>query len=474
MPRREFTDAKGRHLIEEYGWLGSPTDKRRRFVRRVTWKRTDHKDLSVVTDLTNRQPGQDAAAPESILAADLIDLYLIRWQIETVFQDVTVVFGLRKLIGSTPEATAFQAAFCMVVYNAIMVVKSYLAAVQPKPMSVDDVSNTMLFTSIRKELTTIAVLVPAASLAELVVPPKTAKAARNVSARTLDRFVGEGLEESTQQESATLHRQAKRLGSPYVGLSRIAETSTRPKGRRRSRISCAQRRPRPPAPSTTSTESPTISHVHPIRWLTMNKHIPWRRWIFVAVLVLGAGRAAGQEATKNTKFPQQIMLIRHAEKTGKKGDAQLSETGTERAKMLPQLFTKSDKAPAPFPTPDFLFAAHDSQDSERPRVTVLPLATHLKMPIDDNYYSSIKPGKKGAADLRDELFKSPKYAGKTILISWRHSKLPDLAKTLKADTAPTTWGDDVYDRVWQITYDDLGKATFVDRPQRLMPKDSAK
>jgi hypothetical protein len=180
-PVRRFTDAKGRPLIEEYGWLGSPTDKRRTFVRRVTWKRKDHKDLSVVTDLTNRSPGQDGQdpdAPESIPAADLIDLYLTRWKIETVFQDVTTIFGLRKLIGSTPEATAFQAAFCMVVYNAIMVVKSYIAAVQPKPMPVDDVSNKMLFTSIHKQLTAMAELVPAAALAELVTPPPTADLAR--------------------------------------------------------------------------------------------------------------------------------------------------------------------------------------------------------------------------------------------------------------------------------------------------------
>lgn len=177
-PARSCKDAKGRQLIEEYGWLGSPADKRRAFVRRVTWKRSDHKDLSVVTDLTNRSPSQDAAAPEPIPASDLIDLYLTRWKIETVFQDVTVVFGLRKLIGSTPEATAFQAAFCMVVYNAIMVVKSYIAAVQPEPLSVDDVSNQMLFTSIVKQLTAISELVPAASLAELIAPPPTAEAAR--------------------------------------------------------------------------------------------------------------------------------------------------------------------------------------------------------------------------------------------------------------------------------------------------------
>jgi hypothetical protein len=177
-PARAFTDAKGRQLIEEYGWLGSPADKRRAFVRRITWQRNDHKDLSVVTDLTNRSPGQEADAPEPIAAADLIDLYLTRWKIETVFQEVTTIFGLRKLIGSTPEATAFQAAFCMVVYNAIMVVKSYVAAVQPKPMAVDDVSNKMLFISIHKQLTALAELVPAVSLAELVTPPHTAEAAR--------------------------------------------------------------------------------------------------------------------------------------------------------------------------------------------------------------------------------------------------------------------------------------------------------
>jgi hypothetical protein len=173
LPRREFTDAKKRPLVEEYGWLGAPKDPRRVFVRRITWKRTDHKDLTIVTDLTNRAPAQACAAREPIAAADLIDLYLTRWKIETVFQDVTVVFGLRKLIGSTPEATAFQAAFCMVVYNAIMVVKSYVAAVQPEPMSVDDVSNTMLFNSIVKQLTAVSELVPAASLAELIVPQPT-------------------------------------------------------------------------------------------------------------------------------------------------------------------------------------------------------------------------------------------------------------------------------------------------------------
>jgi len=167
-PATEFTDRKGRRLIEEHGWLGGPQDKRRCYVRRITWKRTDHKDLIVVTDLHNERAG---SVP--IPAADLIDLYLIRWRIETVFQEVTTVFGLKKLIGSTAEATAFQAVFCMVVYNIIQVVRAYIATTQTKPLPVDDVSSTMLFDSIRKELSALTVLVPPLALAEAIKPLRT-------------------------------------------------------------------------------------------------------------------------------------------------------------------------------------------------------------------------------------------------------------------------------------------------------------
>lgn len=178
-PKVEFRDSQGRLLIEEYGWLGSPQDKRRCYVRRVTWKRTHHKDMSVVTDLTNRQPSDLPNAtdePEPISAEALIDLYRLRWRIETVFQEVTTVFGLKKLIGSTAEATAFQAALCMVLYNAIQVVRSYLATNQSLP--VDDVSNAMLFDSIRRELIAVTLVVPHRSLAAAITAPPTPEAMR--------------------------------------------------------------------------------------------------------------------------------------------------------------------------------------------------------------------------------------------------------------------------------------------------------
>ena len=162
-PQTEFTDAKGRLLIEEHGWLGAAEDPRRRYVRRITWKRSDHKDLSVVTDLLSAD----------IPAGALIDVYLIRWRIETVFQDVTTVFGLKKLIGSTAEATAFQAAVCMVVYN-VQLARAYIATTQPEPLPVDDVSSTMLFESLRKELSAVTALIPPVRLAAVIEPLPTA------------------------------------------------------------------------------------------------------------------------------------------------------------------------------------------------------------------------------------------------------------------------------------------------------------
>jgi hypothetical protein len=172
-----FTDAKGRRLIEEHGWLGATDDPRRCYVRRITWLRTDHKDLLIVTDLLNVT--SNSGDPASIPAADLMDVYLIRWRIETVFQEVTTVFGLKKLIGSTAEATAFQVAFCMVIYNIIQVIRGYVAQAQPQPLSVDDISNAMLFESIRRELISVFTVIPPVKLASAVRQLATAEEMRS-------------------------------------------------------------------------------------------------------------------------------------------------------------------------------------------------------------------------------------------------------------------------------------------------------
>jgi hypothetical protein len=211
-----------------------------------------------------------------------------------------------------------------------------------------------------------------------------------------------------------------------------------------------------------------------------------------AVLAVVAACFSGNKALTegpartNTKYPQHILIIRHAEKTGDKADAHLSKKGKERAEVLDQLFVASKARPHPFPRPDFIFAASHQKASQRPLETVTLLARKLKLSINNEYNSKQPPApgtnkdkkkteqKKRMQELRTEIFGEPKYFGKTILVAWRHSTIPELAKTLGASKVPPKWDDTVFDRVWQITYDDDGKATFRDLPQRLLPGDAAK
>ena len=107
--------------------------------------------MSLVTDLR--------AAPR-YPAVDLLTVYLARWGIEQVFQQIPEVFALRRLIGSTPQATVFQAAFCLLLYNMVQVIRGYVAAAQPQPCLAEEVSAAQIFYDVQRELTAVSVLVP--------------------------------------------------------------------------------------------------------------------------------------------------------------------------------------------------------------------------------------------------------------------------------------------------------------------------
>ncbi len=134
-------DPAGRPVHEEWGWLGGPRDARRRYVRRITLERPGEEAVVLMTDLT------DAACYPAV---DLLAAYLCRWGIERVFQEVTEVFELQRLIGSTPRAMIFQAALCFVLYNLIQVVRAYVAADGSQPRA--QVSSEKLFWAVRDEL----------------------------------------------------------------------------------------------------------------------------------------------------------------------------------------------------------------------------------------------------------------------------------------------------------------------------------
>jgi hypothetical protein len=151
LPTVVTPDAQGRAIREEWGWLGAATSTRRRFMRRLTLTRPGAEAVILVTDLL------DAA---HYPAADLLTVYLARWGVERVFQPITEVFALRRLIGSTPQAPVFQAAFCLLLYTMVRVLRGYIATAQPPPCLAEEVSAEQLFDDVQRELTAVSGLVP--------------------------------------------------------------------------------------------------------------------------------------------------------------------------------------------------------------------------------------------------------------------------------------------------------------------------
>jgi hypothetical protein len=204
-------------------------------------------------------------------------------------------------------------------------------------------------------------------------------------------------------------------------------------------------------------------------------------WLRTATNEQRANAAKDVDAEKRSMTPRQVLIVRHAEKPEDDTDIHLASRGAARAAALPSLFVippTFPTKPAAFATPEFLFAAKQSKYSNRSVETLTPLAKALAdMPIDHRRTDRAFQG------LVDDLFSESKYAGKTILICWHHGSIPDLAlaviakaknaSTLKGQM-PQRWGGTAFDRVWVITFDDLGNATFDDRPQRLLFGDAKK
>jgi Transposase DDE domain len=153
----EGSDARGRHWRQEWGWLGRPGNPKRLAVRRVTLERPGEKAVAVLTDLLD---------PTAFPAEDLLECYLSRGQIEGVFQKITEVFSLKRLIASQPKGTVLQLSFCLLLYNLIQVVRAYVA--QGQGLTPEEVSAEMLFVDVQKQLTALTEVVPEEAIAKLV------------------------------------------------------------------------------------------------------------------------------------------------------------------------------------------------------------------------------------------------------------------------------------------------------------------
>ena len=148
--------------------------------------------------------------------------------------------------------------------------------------------------------------------------------------------------------------------------------------------------------------------------------------------------------------PARRLILRHAEKTGDKSDPHLSEQGQARANRLAAYI------PETFGTPDFLIAAKTSKRSQRPYDTLVPLAERLGLKIMEKFDDEEIDA------LVERLADTPKYAGKSGVISWRHSDIPGLAAALGAPSGsfPPEWDEREYRLVIEMTFRD-GAAPLV-------------
>ncbi|MDX6384464.1 MAG: hypothetical protein QOK48_2037 [Blastocatellia bacterium] len=196
-----------------------------------------------------------------------------------------------------------------------------------------------------------------------------------------------------------------------------------------------------------------------------------------------------------TNQPNQVLIIRHGEKVGdpKKDDdggRHLSVRGSARAAALPILFVPAlpqlgcqlhqhapefagvyqdvpvKGSPPRFRAPGHIFATEPSKHSKRPKETVTPLSTALKVPLNDGFADNEASIEKMTNSILND------YPGEIVLVCWHHGMIPAIAKALGI-AKPPKWDGKVFDRVWQITFP-KGKATLTDSAQMLLYGDSSK
>lgn len=185
------------------------------------------------------------------------------------------------------------------------------------------------------------------------------------------------------------------------------------------------------------------------------------------LFIFGACLSSSGESAPVGPANGTILMIRHAEKP-ESGD-QLSEAGQKRAQAYPAYFQKLELDAKPVHL-DYLIATKDSENSQRPKLTIQPLSAALHLPLETDFKN------KEFGVLADKL-RSAKYHGKTTLISWHHGHIPDFVSALGGDPSRLfpngKWPENVFSWVVVLRYDEHGqlKSSSV-ISENLVPGDS--
>ena len=117
---------------------------------------------------------------------------------------------------------------------------------------------------------------------------------------------------------------------------------------------------------------------------------------------------------------------------------------------------------------NYIFAAADSKESHRPRLTIAPTSQALGLAIDSRFKD------KNFQGLANEIRAQPH--GRIILIAWHHGEIPSLVHALGGDPATVIpkakWPEDVFGWVIELRYDACGRLVETKRiNEKLLPDD---
>jgi hypothetical protein len=181
---------------------------------------------------------------------------------------------------------------------------------------------------------------------------------------------------------------------------------------------------------------------------------------------------------------QRIMIIRHAEKPyddgkennqgvrmdGSSSAESLAVRGWQRAGAIALLFGSAELAQSRgLSVPQHLYGSDpDKADkvgskSRRPKQTLIPLAQRLDLQIHASWLKGQE------VKLCREVLKRPG----TVLISWQHELIPNIAAAIPGGKIPQTrkWDDERFDLVWVFDLLPDGTYSFKEFHQALLSGD---
>ena len=165
---------------------------------------------------------------------------------------------------------------------------------------------------------------------------------------------------------------------------------------------------------------------------------------------------SGQTASGAGLKHATVLIIRHAEKPD--DGAGLAPAGEARARDYVGYFKNFRLHDEPVKL-DAIFAAADSKNSQRPRITVEPLAQALGLIVNASYKD------KEYASLVSNLQTTDH--GRNLLICWHHGELPELLAALGANPDALLpggrWPGDEYDWIIALRFDHDGHLKTAER-----------